>query len=151
MAFQPHRYSRTQHLLSEFASCFGEADLLWITEVYAASEEPIADIHGQRLVEAIAATGQPAAFAATLDLLRNKVRQALKPGDVAVFLGAGDITQVAHALAKDLHMTGTTHAQALRELVSTDSEVLENEPLAKRTTLGAVSYTHLTLLTTPNV
>ena len=136
VAFQPHRYSRTQHLLSEFAGCFGEADLLWITEVYAASEEPIADIHGQRLVEAIAATGQPAAFTATLDLLRNKVRQALKPGDVAVFLGAGDITQVAHALAKDLHMTGTTHAQALRELVSTDSEVLENEPLAMRTTLG---------------
>ena len=136
VAFQPHRYSRTQHLLSEFASCFGEADLLWITEVYAASEEPIADIHGQRLVEAIAATGQPAAFAATLDLLRNKVRQALKPGDVAVFLGAGDITQVAHELAKDLHMTSTTHAQALRELVSTESEVLENEPLAKRTTLG---------------
>ena len=136
VAFQPHRYSRTQHLLSEFASCFGEADLLWITEVYAASEEPIADIHGKRLVEAIAATGQPAAFAATLGLLRSKVRQALKPGDVAVFLGAGDITQVAHALAEDLHMTGTTHAQALRELVSTDSEVLENEPLAKRTTLG---------------
>ena len=48
-------------------------------------EEPIADIHGQRLVEAIAATGQPAAFAATLGLLRSKVRQALKPGDVAVF------------------------------------------------------------------
>ena len=69
VAFQPHRYSRTQHLLGEFA-CLGSG-LLWITEVYAASEEPIADIHGQRLVEAIAATGQPAALT-TLDLLRNK-------------------------------------------------------------------------------
>lgn len=136
VAFQPHRYSRTQHLLSEFAGCFGEADLLWVTEVYAASEEPIADVHGQRLVKAIAGTGQPAAFAATLEILRDKVRQALRPGDVAVFLGAGDITQVAHALAKDLHMNSTTHAQALRDLLGGGSEVLENESLAKRTTLG---------------
>ena len=56
VAFQPHRYSRTQHLLSEFAGCFGDADLLWITEVYAANEKPIADVNGLRLAAAISET-----------------------------------------------------------------------------------------------
>ena len=135
VAFQPHRYTRTQHLLAEFTGCFGDADLLWITEVYAASEPPIAGVNGQRLAAAIAESGQPAAFAATLEVLREKVRMAMHPGDVVVFLGAGDITRVAHEVAVDLQMETTTHAEALRELLSAESRVLENEPLAPRTTL----------------
>ena len=102
VAFQPHRYSRTQHLLSEFAESFGDADLLWVTEVYAASETPIADVNGQRLAAAISKQGQPASYAASLEVLREKMRAALQPGDVVVFIGAGDITRVAHELAADL-------------------------------------------------
>ena len=135
VAFQPHRYSRTQHLLSEFAGCFGEADLLWVTEVYAASEKPIAGVSGQNLVAAISGTGQPAAFAATLDVLREKVRMAMRPGDVVVFLGAGDITLVAHQVAADLKMKSASHAEAFREMLSAESGVGENEKLASRTTL----------------
>jgi UDP-N-acetylmuramate--alanine ligase len=135
VAFQPHRYTRTQHLLNEFAECFEEADLLWITEVYAASEQPIPEVNGQALATAVAATGQPAAYSATLDRLREKVRLALQPGDVVLFLGAGDITRVAHQLALDLKMKRTTHTQALQELLSAESEIRENEPLAPRTTL----------------
>ena len=135
VAFQPHRYTRTQHLLNEFAECFEGADLLWITEVYAASEQPIPEVNGQKLATAVAATGQPAAYAATLDRLREKVHLALQPGDVVLFLGAGDITHVAHQLASDLKMKSTSHTQALRELLSDKSEILEQEPLAPRTTL----------------
>ena len=135
VAFQPHRYTRTQHLLNEFAECFEGADLLWITDVYAASEQPIPKVNGQTLATAVAATGQPAAYAATLDCLREKVRLALQPGDVVLFLGAGDITHVAHQLASDLKMKSTSHTQALRELLSDKSEILEQEPLAPRTTL----------------
>ena len=64
--------------------------------MYAASEQPIPEVNGQTLATAVAATGQPAAYAATLDRLREKVRLALQPGDVVLFLGAGDITHVAH-------------------------------------------------------
>lgn len=135
VAFQPHRYSRTQHLLSEFSSCFEAADLLWVTEVFAASETPIADVNGHRLAAAIAEAGQPAAYAATLDVLRKKVRMAMRPGDVVVFLGAGDITRVAHQVAADLKMKGTSHVEAFREMLSVDSRVFENERLAPRTTL----------------
>jgi len=102
VAFQPHRYSRTQHLLSEFAESFGDADLLWVTEVYAASETPIADVNGQRLAAAISKQGQPAGYAASLEVLLEKMRAELRPGDVVVFIGAGDITHVAHELAADL-------------------------------------------------
>jgi UDP-N-acetylmuramate--alanine ligase len=102
VAFQPHRYSRTQHLLSEFAESFGDADLLWVTEVYAASETPIADVNGQRLAAAISNQGQPAGYVASLEVLREKMRAALLPGDVVVFIGAGDITRVAYELAGDL-------------------------------------------------
>ena len=104
MAFQPHRYSRTQHLLSEFAESFGDADLLWVTEVYAASETPIADVNGQRLAAAISNQGQPAVYVESLEVLRKQVCTALQPGDVVVFLGAGDITRVAHEVAGDLKL-----------------------------------------------
>ena len=135
VAFQPHRYSRTQHLLSEFADCFGEADLLWVTEVYAASEKPIAGVNGQSLAAAISGTGQPAAYAATLDVLREKVRMAMRPGDVVVFIGAGDITLGAHQVAADLKMKTPSHAEAFREMLSAVSGVAENKKLASRTTL----------------
>ncbi len=102
VAFQPHRYSRTQHLLSEFAESFGDADLLWVTEVYAASETPIADVNGQRLAAAISKQGRPAGYAASLEVLRETMRAALQPDDVVVFIGAGDITRVAHELAREL-------------------------------------------------
>jgi len=136
VAFQPHRYTRTKHLLGDFAKSFEGADLLWITEVYAASETPLENVNGQLLAEAISRNGQPAAFAATLQMLRDKVRKAMRPGDMVLFLGAGDITQVAHQLAKDLHMKGTSHTTELRGLLSSESKILDNKPLANRTTLG---------------
>lgn len=104
VAFQPHRYSRTQHLLSEFSESFGDADLLWVTEVYAASETPIADVNGQRLAAAISNQSQPAVYVESLEALRKQVCAALQPGDVVVFLGAGDITRVAHEVAGDLKL-----------------------------------------------
>ena len=135
VAFQPHRYSRTQSLLSEFSTCFEEADLLWVTEVYAASEAPIADVNGQRLATTIAEAGQPTAYAATLDLLHEKVRMAMRPNDVVVFLGAGDITRVAHQVAADLQMKSISHVESFRKILGEDSRVFENEQLSTRTTL----------------
>lgn len=108
VVFQPHRYSRTKALLDEFATCFRDADLLWLTEIYAASESPIPGVNGASLADAVRATGQTVAFAPDLDTLSRDVRAALQPGDVVLFLGAGDITQAAHRFANELAKASRT-------------------------------------------
>jgi UDP-N-acetylmuramate--alanine ligase len=102
VAFQPHRFTRTQFLLKQFSTCFKEADRLWLTEIYAASEPAIAGINGALLAKAVREQGQPVEFVPTLQALQQTVRAAMAPGDLVLFLGAGDITQAAHALAAQL-------------------------------------------------
>lgn len=104
VAFQPHRYTRTKTLLGQFATCFRDADRLWLTEIYAASEPPIAGVTGLMLAETVRATRQAVEFVPSLDALRGAVRAAMLPGDIAVFLGAGDITRIAHELATELRI-----------------------------------------------
>ena len=139
VAFQPHRFSRTQHLLAEFAPCFRGADRLWLTEIYAASETPIAGVTGQTLAQAVRATGQPVDFVETPDRLCDAIRSELCPGDTVLFLGAGDITQAAHKLAAELRneMTASLDSlfQELRSGLSPDCIVRCDELLSKRTTL----------------
>jgi UDP-N-acetylenolpyruvoylglucosamine reductase len=166
VAFQPHRYTRTQALMSEFATCFGQADLLWVTDIYAASEPEIPGVTSARLVEAIKAaqvsnesrsSGRESAhlssagdqsrhtsaatieYIPTLSALRRAVRAAMLPGDVVLFLGAGDITKAAHELAAELREESvSSNEQLLAELtksLSPESIVRRDEPLAKRTTL----------------
>lgn len=135
VAFQPHRYTRTQFLLKDFARCFKGADRVWITEVYAASEPVIPEVNGQRLADAVAEQGLPAAFAPTLDDLHEQVRLAMQPGDMVLFLGAGDITQTAHQLAMQCALKGSDVAAALRGLLAPESGVRADEPMARRTTL----------------
>src|ERR1051325_2652710 len=139
VAFQPHRYTRTQHLLAEFATCFDDAAKLWIAEIYAASEAAIPGINSTRLAEAINAHGQRAAFVPTLHELRETVRGEMQPGDLVLFLGAGDITHAARQLAGQLReerpdMMEIIHAR-LGDLLSAESVVKRDEPLARRTTL----------------
>jgi UDP-N-acetylmuramate--alanine ligase len=102
VVFQPHRHTRTKHLLEQFATCFKEADLLWLTEIYAAGEPAIPGVSGAVLAEAVRRRGQAAVFCPTVDELPPAVASALRPGDWVLFLGAGNITQAAHALAARL-------------------------------------------------
>jgi UDP-N-acetylmuramate--alanine ligase len=139
MAFQPHRYTRTQHLLEEFSTCFNGVDKLWLTEVYAASEPEIPGVNGAVLAEAVQAKGQPVQFVPTLAELRVSVRAAMQPGDLVLFLGAGDITQAARELAAELNNEMPTNKEqffaALSVVVSPATVLRQNEPLAKKTTL----------------
>jgi UDP-N-acetylmuramate--alanine ligase len=90
--FQPHRYSRTRDLLEEFVQAFKDADQLFVTEIYAASEQPIPGVSGAKLAEAIRAAGHPAVtFVERKDQLIDQVLPHLKPGDLVLTLGAGDI------------------------------------------------------------
>ncbi len=83
VAFQPHRYTRTQLLRDEFGSCFEGVDELWVTDVYAASEPPIPGVSGQTIVDAVLENGEveKVTFHPDLSTLHLAIGQGLEPGD----------------------------------------------------------------------
>lgn len=137
--FQPHRYTRTECLMEGFAACFEEADQVWLTEIYAAHETPIPGVSGQALAEMVAARGGQPVYEPSLDILRRRLTEELRSGDVVLFLGAGEITRVAHQLAGGLATQSSGVASgfvaALEANIGIGSVLRLNEPLAKRTTL----------------
>ena len=95
--FQPHRYSRTESLWREFADAFIGADELILTDVYAAAEAPRAGVSGKLIVEAVSAAhpDQPITYVAERSALAGHLAARLRPGDLCLTIGAGDITRVA--------------------------------------------------------
>jgi UDP-N-acetylmuramate--alanine ligase len=101
--FQPHRYTRTRDLLDEFATAFGQADRLFLTDIYPAGEVPLPGVTGERLAEAIRdAGGPPPTFVPRKDQLVEAVLPHLKAGDLVVAMGAGDIGKIGRALFQRL-------------------------------------------------
>ena len=101
--FQPHRYSRTQALADDFGKCLQAADQVFITDVYAASEKPIEGISGQTLVDAMQRHGDiPAQFIPDLQNAHHIVGNALRSGDLLITLGAGNVHEAGHKIARDL-------------------------------------------------
>lgn len=97
--FQPHRYTRTRDLLDEFTHAFDQADLLFLTEIYAASEQPIPGVSGAQLAETVRAAGHPSVtFVGQKETLPDQVLPHLKPGDLVMTLGAGDIWKAGTGL-----------------------------------------------------
>jgi UDP-N-acetylmuramate--alanine ligase len=100
---QPHRYTRLSSLFEQFASCFNDADVVIIAEVYPAGEAPIEGVDAEALVAAIKTHGHRHAMALSgPEKLAGLVRGLAEPGDYVVFLGAGNITQWAYALPGEL-------------------------------------------------
>jgi UDP-N-acetylmuramate--alanine ligase len=108
VAFQPHRYTRTKLLFDEFTRAFNKADLLFVTDVYAAGEAPIEGATGEALADAIRAHGH---HAVTYVKDKKRVAQALhdvvEPGDIVIALGAGDINASARELFAMLGSKGS--------------------------------------------
>jgi len=97
--FQPHRYSRTKGLFSEFQTCFHQADYLVMTDIYAASEKPIEGIDSLRLLEKIKQHGQrKTAYIGEVEKLAEAVKDNLLPGDLVLTLGAGNIFRAGEDL-----------------------------------------------------
>jgi len=97
--FQPHRYSRTRDLMSEFTTAFNDADVLLLTEIYAAGEEAIAGVSGEGLAEAVRAHGhRDVTFVSDRSTLAAAARERVRDGDIVITLGAGDITAVGPEL-----------------------------------------------------
>jgi UDP-N-acetylmuramate--alanine ligase len=98
--FQPHLYSRTEAHGEAMGRALAAADLVIVTEVYAAREQPIAGVSGRRVADAAVGAGADAAFEPVRSEVGRRVFQALRPGDVVLTLGAGDITRVAPELVR---------------------------------------------------
>lgn len=99
VVFQPHRYSRTRALLDDFANVLAQVDVLVLTEVYPAGEEPIKDADGKSLARAIRARGavEPV-FVEDLDDVDKTLGNLLQAGDIVLTLGAGSIGALASRL-----------------------------------------------------
>jgi len=96
---QPHRFTRLSHLFDDFCTCFNEADVVAIAEVYAAGEDPIPGATRDDLVAGLIAHGHRHARAIlSEDDLERLVREQARPGDMVVCLGAGTISAWANAL-----------------------------------------------------
>jgi len=96
--FQPHRYTRTRDLLPEFATAFNDADVLLLTDIYAAGEDPIPGASAAHLVDAIRACGHRDTTLVPRAELARAARERVRPGDLVLTLGAGDITAVGPEL-----------------------------------------------------
>jgi len=92
--FQPHRYSRTQAFVSEFAQSFNDADVVIVTDIYSAGESSDGQINGQQVAEAISSYHQQVYYRSSLDSVSKFLHQVLKTGDLAIFLSAGNLNQI---------------------------------------------------------
>lgn len=108
LAFQPHRYTRTHDLLDDFASVLSSADVLLVTEVYAAGEAAIPGADGRAICRAVRTRGRvEPVFVEKVEDLPQAIAALLEPGDVIVMMGAGNISAVAHQLPVRLAITGS--------------------------------------------
>ncbi len=129
--FQPHRYSRTKALRTEFGRAFDDADHVVITDVYAASEAALPGVSGLTIAEAISQHGHRAvSYQPLLERLHCDVGRMLSEGDLVLSLGAGNVHEQLAKLAAELVI-----AEKLKEIVGPEGEVRLSEMLSKHTTL----------------
>ncbi len=100
-AFQPHRYTRTSELFDDFVTAFYDADILILTDVYPAGEQPIEGATSERLASEICRHGQKdVTHIANRELIPEHLAGVVKKGDIVITLGAGSIWQQGEALVK---------------------------------------------------
>ena len=100
---QPHRYTRLHDLFDDFTTCFNDADTVILAPVYEAGETPIEGVHHRALAQGLRDAGhRDARVMDGPDELSGVIHETAKPGDVVICLGAGSISQWAHALAGQL-------------------------------------------------
>jgi len=100
--FQPHRYTRTYYLFNEFALSFFYADAVIVTEIYPAHELPIPGVSGEALAKRIRKEHESIHFIPDFEGIIDFLRNFVRSGDIVVVQGAGDISQIAKRLVKEL-------------------------------------------------
>ncbi len=105
--FQPHRYTRTKDQMDEFARSFNNAEVVFVTDIYAASEDPIEGVTGEALVEAVRRYGhKDVRFVAALDEAVAALAAESRAGDMVITLGAGSVSRVGEQLVEMLKNAG---------------------------------------------
>ena len=103
VVFQPHRYTRTRDLMEDFTSAFGDADSLFVLDIYAASEKPIEGITGEALARAVSArSGRDVKYSATFADAADSVAATAQDGDMILTLGAGSVSQLGPMILERL-------------------------------------------------
>jgi len=102
VVFQPHTYTRTRDFLDDFAASLSAADRVFVTEIYASRERDTLGMSGRNIIEKMA--GATATFVPTLEDATNILLEELRPGDVLLTMGAGDVWKVGEAILKSLHI-----------------------------------------------
>jgi len=103
VVFQPHRYTRTQELMDEFALAFNNADVLYVLDIYAASEKPIEGITAEILTENIRRYGHKNAnYIGDIESAAERVSKDLQLGDLLITLGAGTVTRLSEEILEVL-------------------------------------------------
>ncbi len=103
VAFQPHRFSRTRQLFDDFTRAFNVADAVFVTDIYPAGEKPIEGVSAERLSDAVRAHGHHhVRYVADRAELSAEIASLVRPGDVVIALGAGDINRVLSTIAADI-------------------------------------------------
>lgn len=130
--FQPHRYSRTQLLKKEFGDAFHDVGILCVTDVYAASEKPLPGVSGVTIIDEVKAQS-PVRCLSTPRLIeaRDTIGNLLRPGDLLITLGAGNVHEVGACLSRDLKVL----EQLLGMLESSGGVARLYEPMANHTTI----------------
>jgi UDP-N-acetylmuramate--alanine ligase len=104
--FQPHRFSRTKHLLEEFGTAFHQADSLYLLDIYAASEPRIEGVSAEALIDKIRSYGHRSAnYAASMEEGIKAIATNAEPGDLIITLGAGSVSQAAEKILDTLRET----------------------------------------------
>ncbi len=130
--FQPHRYTRTQLLRDDFGKVLQNVDKLYVADVYPASEPPIPGISGQTIVDAVLENAPvDAAFLPNLNLAHHTVGNVLRPGDMFITLGAGNVHEAGSKIAADLRILAE-----MQQECGEDINFRLYEPMSKHTTMG---------------
>jgi UDP-N-acetylmuramate--alanine ligase len=109
--FQPHRYTRTRDLMEEFAAAFGDADSLFLLDIYAASEKPIEGITTEVLARRIREkSGKPVEYARSTAEAIQAATSAAQEGDMILTLGAGSVSQLGPMILEKLKEREPAHA-----------------------------------------
>ncbi|MDO8536402.1 MAG: UDP-N-acetylmuramate--L-alanine ligase [Candidatus Omnitrophota bacterium] len=103
VVFQPHRYTRTKFLAEEFGKCFKGADKLILTDIYAASEEPLEGVSVKNIYDRVRLHGHNDVTMMNKDMITSHIMDLKKRGDMIVVLGAGDIKEVSDELSEKLN------------------------------------------------
>ena len=102
ICFQPHRFTRTQALVKQFGSCFAGADVVFMTDIYAAGEDPIPGVTSDLIAEKVRKSGIEVFRSDSIEALVEQALPHLKAGDLVLTLGAGDIYRAGELLLRRL-------------------------------------------------